>query len=220
METTTAGMSSVVTAAVPTTCRFGPVDVEYDDRVLVPRPWTLLQSEWAAELALALPSGSLLELCAGAGHIGLAAAVRAGRDLVQVEADPIAAGYAAANAARAGWGTRTELRVARLEVAVCSDELFPLIVADPPYLRTEEIRRWPDDPVTAIDGGADGLDLVDACLDVAARHLLPDGVLLLQVAGARQAKAVRPRASSHGLWTTEVRSVDAERAVMALERLL
>jgi methylase of polypeptide subunit release factors len=196
------------------TCRFGPLEIEFDDRVLEPRPWTLLQSEWAAELARTLPTGPILELCAGAGHIGLAAAVLADRDLVQVEADPVAGGYAAVNAASAGWASRTELRVARLQDALGVDERFLLIVADPPYLCSRDVQRWPDDPVTAIDGGPDGMELINACLAAAATHLAPGGVLLLQVAGAAQAERLEPS----GLERVETRSHDPERAVVALRR--
>ena len=195
-------------------CRFGPLDVEFDDRVLEPRPWTLMQSEWAAQLARTLPAGPILELCAGAGHIGLAAAVLADRDLVQVEADPVAGGYAAVNAAAAGWASRTELRVARLQDALRAGERFVLIVADPPYLSSGDVQRWPDDPVTAIDGGPDGMELIDACVAAAVHHLVSGGVLLLQVAGAAQAERLDPA----GLERLEIRSHDAERAVVALRR--
>ena len=213
-----AGMGSEVTTTTPAprSCRFGPLDeVEFDDRVLVPREWTLLQSEWAAQLAAGLADGALLELCAGAGHIGLAAAVLADRDLVQVERCPTAAGYAARNAAHAGWASRTELRVAPVEEALRRFERFPMIIADPPYLPSAEVIRWPDDPLTAIDGGPDGLAVVDACLRVARDHLDEAGVLLLQVAGAAQAEAVGPRAAGLGLRLAEVRSHDSERAVAA-----
>ena len=98
------------------TIRFGPIDVDFDARILVPRPWTLAQSEWAAELAGG-SGGPILELCAGAGHIGLAAAVLADRDLVQVDRDPVAVEYAAFNARRAGWAARVEIRRASLEVS-------------------------------------------------------------------------------------------------------
>ena len=52
---------------------FGPITVEADASVLTPRPWTLVQSAWAAELSPGAPAGPILELCCGAGHIGLAA---------------------------------------------------------------------------------------------------------------------------------------------------
>src|SRR3954463_7912562 len=177
-------------APIPRFCTFGPLVVEYDARVLAPRPWTLVQSEWAAALCLDVGPGPLLEPWAGAGQIGLAAAVLADRDLVQVEADPVAAGYARRNARRAGWGDRVEVRTERLEEALRPGELFPLILADPPYLPTADTERWPEDPRTAIDGGPDGLAVTRACLVVAAAHLSRDGRLLLQVAGPDQAGRV------------------------------
>src|SRR4051812_32759180 len=108
----------------PRRCTFGPLVIGYDARVLPPRPWTLEQSQWAAVLCAEAEPGPLLELCAGAGQIGLAAAVLADRDLVQVEADALAAGYARANALRAGWSGRVEVRTERLEQALRADEVF------------------------------------------------------------------------------------------------
>jgi release factor glutamine methyltransferase len=207
-----------VTAARTAICQFGPIVVEYDDRVLTPRPWTLLQSRWAAELAVTGPPGPILELCAGAGQIGLAAAVLADRDLVQVEADPVAAGFARANAARAERGDRTEIRVGRLQDAVGSAELFAVVMADPPYLPTADVTRWPQDPVTAIDGGDDGLDLVRACVTVTAQHLAAGGSALVQVAGPGQAAQVAPIAAAARLVLADVRVVDRQRAVALLRR--
>jgi hypothetical protein len=54
-------------------CSFGPLLIHYDEPVLTPRPWTLLQSYRAAEICADAEPGSLLELCAGVGHIGLVA---------------------------------------------------------------------------------------------------------------------------------------------------
>lgn len=200
---------------------FGPLDVVYDERVLAPRAWTLMQSEWAAELADRVPDGAILELCAGAGHIGLAAAASSGRALVQVEVDPFAAQYARLNAARAGLSDMVEVRNAPLTEALRVEERFPLVVADPPYLPTSEVARWPQDPVRAIDGGRDGLDVVRSCLQVCAHHLTPGGVLLLQVAGDAQLAAVDALVAATpelGMTVTDSRRHDPERAVMLLGR--
>lgn len=197
------------------TARFGPLRIEYSDDVLAPREWTLRQSEWAAALAATAPAGPILELCAGAGHIGLAAAVLADRDLVQVEADPVAASFATLNAARAGRDGRTEIRVERLQSAIRPDERFPIVIADPPYLPSADVSRWPKDPVTAIDGGPDGLALIRDCLTVAASCLTRGGQLLLQVRGSEQADQLDLPA---GLRRRELRAVDAERAIVRLVR--
>jgi release factor glutamine methyltransferase len=200
--------------------KFGPLTVRYDARVLAPRPWTLLQAQWAAQLAVQADHGPILELCAGAGQIGLAAAVLSGRHLIQVEADPVAAGYARTNAALAGAANRVDIRVADLESALHGDERFPIILADPPYLPSHHVALWPDDPPVAIDGGPDGLKLVRMCLQLASRHLSPGAALLLQVAGARQARTVSALVRTMPLEVThfDTRHHDRDRAVMLLRR--
>lgn len=212
-------MSSAASARL--LCQFGPVVVEYDSRVLSPRAWTLEQSRWAAELAADAATGPILELCAGAGHIGLAAALLADRDLIQIELDPVAANYARANAIRAGVPDRVEVRTGRLQTAVGVDEIYPLIIADPPYLPTAQVKRWPEDPRRAIDGGTQGLDLILDCLEVASKHLGETGWLLLQVAGPAQADRVTQvlrAAPASALRPCDVRVVDEQRAVMLVGR--
>jgi release factor glutamine methyltransferase len=193
--------------------------VDYDERVLTPRPWTLAQSRWAVELAGGAAPGRIVELCAGAGQIGLAAAELAGRDLCQIEADPVAAAYAQQNAARAGLADRVEVRVARLETGLARGELFPLMLADPPYLPSAEVSDWPADPLTAIDGGADGLAVTRRVLTVARDHLIAGGHLLLQVAGAAQAAEVLklPRCAAY-FAAGDLRSLDGRRAILHLVR--
>jgi release factor glutamine methyltransferase len=208
----------VSTPAEIRSCRFGPLVIEYDNQVLEPRPWTYQQSEWAAEVAQLAPPGPLLEVCAGAGQIGLAAAVLAARDLVQVEADPVAAGYAHSNAARAGWADRVEIRVARLQSALAPDERFSVIIADPPYLPSADLERWPDDPPLAINGGDDGLDLVRACLELADQHLSAEGKLVLQTAGTAQNRQVAQLLATTGLAVVAERVTDEHRALLLIGR--
>jgi release factor glutamine methyltransferase len=63
---------------------------------------------------------------------------------------------------------------------------FDLIVSNPPYIRSAEIRCLATevrdhDPHRALDGGADGLDAYRALLPQAARLLFPGGVLVVEV---------------------------------------
>jgi release factor glutamine methyltransferase len=135
---------------------FGPLRISYDARVLRPRAWTLHQSGWAAELAATAPPGPLLELCCGAGQIGLAAVARTRRRLVCVDVDPVACEYTRLNAELAGLADLLEVRAGLLEDRVGPGEVFAGVIADPPWVPREEIVRYPEDPVTAIDGGPDG----------------------------------------------------------------
>ena len=169
---------------------FGGLQIAYDERVLQPRPWTAAQSYWAAEILPGLPEGRVLELCAGAGQIGLLAVVDSDRPLVCVELDNVAAAYAAGNALGAGMAGRVEVREGNLRHAVARDEFFPLILADPPWVSSDRVDRFPDDPRTAIDGGLDGLDVARDCLAVIQSHLAPGGAALLQLGSSEQCEVV------------------------------
>lgn len=198
------------------TMEFGPLVVTFDGRVLRPRPWTMLQASWAAELAPDLPAGRILELCSGAGQIGQAAAVLAGRGLVQVDVDPHACTLARANAAANVATVDVEVRCGELDASVGADERFAVVLADPPYLRRDEVPAWPEDPVRAVDGGVDGLDLPRRCLAVAGAHVARDGVVLMQALGRAQVDALAPDVARAGLEVVDVRTEDERRAVALL----
>ena len=191
---------------------FGPLRISYDERVLEPRPWTAAQSRWAAEVAAALPAGPMLELCSGAGHIGLLTAHLTGRGLVCVDVSPAACELTRANALRAGLGDRVEVREGDMATVLGPDERFPLVIADPPWVTSAEVGRFPEDPLLAIDGGTDGLGLARSCLRTAAAHLDLDGALLLQLGDAAQAE--RLAQDEPALALVEVRQ--EERGVLTL----
>lgn len=195
---------SDVTQVEPESMAFGPLRISFDARVLRPRPWTAAQSEWAAELIADAPAGAVLELCAGAGQIGLLAVAGSGRRLVCVDLDPVACDFARGNAEAAGLADLVEVRQGPMDEVLDDGERFAVVVADPPWVRRSEVGRYPEDPLRAIDGGDDGLDLARTCLDVARRHLLPGGSVVLQVGSAEQVAQLEVEA----LEVVEVRSFE------------
>ena len=196
---------------------FGGLTIDHDDTVLEPRAWTLLQSEWAAELLTRVPQGPVLELCCGAGHIGLEAVRRSPVELVQVDVCESACEFARRNALTAGLADRVEVRCADLATLRSSTQRFPMVLADPPYVPSDQVHDHPGDPLRAIDGGSDGLSLLRQCVDVVDVVLLDGGVALVQVAGAAQAMDLALQLPDT-LGITEIREHDPHRAVLALER--
>lgn len=183
----------------PRSVDIGGLTITYDGRVLEPRPWTALQGSWAAEVLASEPADAagdpILELCTGAGHIGLIAAVESGRALVAVDLDPVACSYARHNAEAAGVADRTDVLEGPID-AVLRDETFAIVVADPPWVTSAEVGRFPEDPLLAIDGGVDGLAVAMLCVAVAGDHLEPGGSLLLQLGDHQQADMVLARTGS------------------------
>lgn len=200
----------------PLSVDFGGLRIEYDERVLAPRAWTEAQSRWAAELISTAPPGPVLELCSGAGHIGLLAAKLAGRSLVCVDASPVACDFLRRNAARAE--LRVDVREGYMHEVLDAQERFAVVIADPPWVRREEVTTFPEDPVLAIDGGDDGYDLVRSCLAVIDAHLLLAGSALLQV-GPDQVDGVRTLVAAYAdLRVVEVRTFERG-ALVQLDRV-
>ena len=175
---------------------FGGLAIAYDESVLEPRPWTTAQSQWAAELLRGAPGGPVLELCSGAGQIGLLAVVLTPRSLVQVDKNPAACAFARANAVAAGTVLDVEVVEGAIDGVLSPGARFAGVIADPPWVPSDETTRFPEDPLLAIDGGSDGLDLARTCVEVAARHLVQDGWLLLQMGTTEQVEAL-------GAWLAE-----------------
>ena len=198
--------------------RFDILDIAYDERVLEPRTWTAEQSRWGARLLLDLPPGPVLELCSGAGHIGLLTAALSGRSLVAVDIDPVACAFTRHNADRAG--LHVDVRQGPMDEVIAADESFPLITADPPWVRRSETGRFPEDPLLAIDGGDDGLELARRCLVVADAHLMAGGTVLLQLGTEAQVTEIAAWAWDHSqLRVVEFRPHGDRGVVARLNRL-
>ena len=70
-----------------------------------------------------------------------------------------------------------------MDAVLRPEERFALVLADPPYIPSTDTGTFPEDPLSAIDGGDDGLDLARLCLSVAATHLAAGREVLLQLLG-------------------------------------
>lgn len=203
------------------TVRFGGLSVGYDDRVLEPRPWTTAQARWAAELMRRSPAGPVLELCAGVGQIGLLAVTLAPRELVMVDVDENACGLARANIAANRPCLPVDVRCGRIDAVLAAHERFAGVIADPPWVPSRDVGRFPADPLTAIDGGADGMATAWTCVEAMARHLTYDGWGLLQLGTPAQAATVRRHTEESpelGLEVVEIRSVGDRGVLVRLSR--
>jgi release factor glutamine methyltransferase len=155
---------------------FGGLTVEVDRGVFVPRPQTVALAEAAAALA---PSVAV-DLFAGAGAVASVVAARnPGSRVVAGELEVTAC--LRGNALRYGF----EVVASDVDSGV-PPELegsVDVLTANVPYVPTAELEYVPHDgePLSALDGGADGLDWTRRLLACAPRWLRPSGVLLTEV---------------------------------------
>ncbi|QIK68738.1 class I SAM-dependent methyltransferase [Nocardioides sp. HDW12B] len=190
---------------------YGPLTIAYDHRVLEPRPWTVAQSHWVSGLLHDAPPGPVLEVCSGAGHIGLLAVHGHARPLTMVDLSPVACSFAEVNAQGAGMREQVTVRCGRMDEVLDPEERFAAIIADPPWVASADVLTFPEDPRLAIDGGVSGFDLVRSCLQVIGQHLAPAGFAVLQVGPDDQADEVAAHVDAHpalDLQVVETRTFD------------
>ena len=156
---------------------FGPVTVHVGPGVFIPRPETEAMLEWA--FSQRLPEQPVIvDLCTGSGALALALANRwPDARVVAVDDAEDALEYARGNVA----GTAVEL----IKADVTQPGLFPeltdrvdLIVTNPPYIPDGTVLE-PEvaehDPPHALYGGPDGMRVVNAIVELAARWLRVGG---------------------------------------------
>ena len=204
----TAGYAAAMTSTLRET-DFGGLAVAFDDSVLEPRAWTVVQSRWAEDLLRTAPPGPVLELCAGVGHIGLRAVAHRRRDLVMVDVDPHACELARANVlAHRPLGV-VDVRQGPIDEVLAPGEWFAGVIADPPWVPSRDVAGFPRDPLLAIDGGDDGLDVARLCVRVIDRHLASYGWALLQLGSTVQAHALARSLDARDDVDLEVREIRA-----------
>jgi release factor glutamine methyltransferase len=102
---------------------------------------------------------------------------------VATEISPAALAVARENAA--ALGARVELLQGDLDAPVPPGDRFDVVVSNPPYVPGGEIERLSrevrGEPRLALDGGADGLDLLRRIVSRAPSRLRPGSVLLLEM---------------------------------------
>ena len=155
-----------------------------DRRALVPRPETEQLVELALDILKPLPTPTLVDVGTGSGVIALTLALEL--PMAEVHATDVshdALALAAENAARHGAATRVNF--SRADLLPDDAGTFDLIVANLPYIPAAEIADLSEevrhDPVTALDGGPDGLGQIRRLVDTAGPHIRTGGAILLEI---------------------------------------
>lgn len=137
---------------------------EVGEGVLVPRPETELLVELALEKLRNVRYPVVFDLCAGSGCVGLTiAAERPDAHVWLFEKYDEAFHYLKRNIKKLGF---TNVQAVQHDITLGYDDKISetpdLIVSNPPYLRTDELdglsTEVMHEPVTALDGGKDGID--------------------------------------------------------------
>ncbi|MGW0310210.1 putative protein N(5)-glutamine methyltransferase [Streptomyces flavidovirens] len=167
--------------------------IAVDPGVFVPRRRTEFLVEQA--VALAPSRAVVVDLCCGSGALGAALAVSLERvELHAADVDPAAVRCARRNVTAVGGQVYEGDLYAPLPAATLRGRV-DVLLANVPYVPTGEIELLPPEARihearVALDGGADGLDVLRRVTAQAARWLAPGGHLLFETSERQAPQAV------------------------------
>ena len=153
--------------------------------VLIPQPDTEILVEEVLNIVSTLQNAIVLDLCTGSGAIAVSIAKYAPHvKIIATDISENALEIAKQNAILNGVSNNIEFVKSDLFKNI-KDEKFNVIVSNPPYIPTSEIKTLPKDvqgePHIALDGGKDGLDFYRKIAKEAYKYLGVQGVLALEI---------------------------------------
>lgn len=161
-----------------------------NQHVLVPR--SLMSSQFTNFLnEITFENYRVLDLCTGSGCIGISLALLNPKitvDLADISADALAV----ASVNIANYGLQNRVRCIESDLFDNIDAKYDLIITNPPYVATDKISLGPielkKEPYIALDGGEDGLAIIDRILRQAKSYLNRNGMLIAEVGFAAPKK--------------------------------
>jgi ribosomal protein L3 glutamine methyltransferase len=181
-----------------------------DERVIIPRSYflELLPEQIPQWLPPGKPVKRAVDVCTGSGCLAILLAHQfADAKVDAIELSPDALAVAKFNIATHHLAKRVKLFHSDVFDAVPPVK-YDLILSNPPYVPTRELRGLPEEfkqePAMALDGGKDGLDIIRKLLRQARERLQPHGIVVLEVGGLRAAMdAAFPELDLHWLHTED-----------------
>jgi len=169
--------------------------------VFIPRPETEVLVDAVLEFLdrSGVAEPLVVDLCTGSCAVAASVACeRANARVYATEIVPETAEVARGNAERSGAGERLSVLTGDLFAPLPSElrGRIDVVVSNPPYIPTADLDALPaevaaHEPKIALDGGADGLDVVRRIAAEAQDWLRPGGLLVLETDTSRAKEAAR-----------------------------
>jgi release factor glutamine methyltransferase len=186
---------------------FWGLELAVDARVLVPRPDTETLIEEARARLEGVEAPRIADVGTGSGALAVTLA-KLRPDAVVFASDVSAGALEVARGNAERLGVAVTFLEGDLAAPLLPHAPFRLIVANLPYIPSADLAALPPEvraePALALDGGADGLDLVRRLIGAATALLAAGGALALEI-GAGQAAATSALLAAAGFGQLSVR---------------
>jgi release factor glutamine methyltransferase len=176
---------------------FYGIDIKVGKGVLIPRQETEIIVE---ESIKRLSSDSndikhVLEIGCGSGAISIAICFHCKNvyiDAVDISEEALC--IARTNINNYNLSNRVNLVTGDLYTTINKENKFDLIISNPPYIPSENIKFLPIDvkkePLIALDGGKDGISIISRIITDGKYYLKNNGLMLLEIDGDFQEKKI------------------------------
>jgi release factor glutamine methyltransferase len=165
---------------------FYGLEFDVTPAVLIPRPETEVLVEGAIERLQRADEARFLEIGVGSGCISISVLANLeSATAIGVDISEIALAVAEANAAKHKLTDRIQFIESDLFANVPADS-FDAILSNPPYIPSSDIEDLQPEvrdrePRSALDGGADGLDIVRSIVGASINYLKPGAPLMIEI---------------------------------------
>ncbi len=178
---------------------FMGIDLIVTNDVLIPQPDTEILVEETIKVAKQYDKPKILDLCTGSGAIAIAI-----KKYIP-EAEIVASDLSSKALRIANNNDRTKkIRFILSDLFENINEKFDIIVSNPPYIKTEEIKTLSkevqNEPLMALDGGQDGLYFYEKIIKQANSYLNQNGYLCLEI-GENQKNEIIKKIQYNGKYT-------------------
>ena len=196
-------------------CEFMGLDFKLNEHTLIPRADTEILVEKVLSIIEQENIKKVLDIGTGSGVIAVSIAKYKDVDVLALDINKDAL-YMAKENARANGVDKVRFLQSNLFENV--EEKFDMIVSNPPYIETEEIKKLEPnvkdfEPILALDGGEDGLDFYREIIAKAKLYLNDKGYLAFEI-GYNQAKAVS------SLMEKEFKEIEILKDLASLDRVV
>lgn len=179
---------------------FMSLDFKVNENVLIPRPETEILTEYVIKSDITY--NKILEIGTGSGAIAISIAkYKQNAFVLATDLSINALMLARENAIINGVERRVSFVQTDLFDAISMDYKFNWIVSNPPYIPTDDIEKLSKEvkyePILALDGGKDGLDIIREIIHNTHKFLAPNGRLAIEI-GYGQNEAVLKIAKETG----------------------
>ncbi len=171
-------------------CEFMGYDFLVDENVLIPRADTEVLVEKVLEFSKENNFKNILDMCTGSGCIAISLVLNGIEKAVGADISKGALNIAEKNAEYNNVKNKTEFIHSNLFENIGG--VFDAIVSNPPYIPREDIKSLmrevkDHEPLSALDGGDDGLDFYRKITEESRKYLKSGGMLFYEI-GYNQSK--------------------------------